>query len=204
MSENMGEQVDLESLDINNLDPALQAESLALDPETDDFGYPPPPVDGDYLVKIKLNPKAKVTQKKTDKSGSFFMLGLEITIIDPDSDADGAKLFDNVLTLQMKGGGCRAAGVLKAIGEIVPARSSHLDLAKQLQAALATEPTVTIRTRWEGSYKKSDGTYQTVVKGMANFPKKDSGEGHKHIFVDPNSGQEINAQGVVTRYSVAV
>jgi hypothetical protein len=190
---------DVEKLDIN--DPSLEVENLDINPEADAFAFPPPPPDNTYRAKLKSKQvnNAPFEPKKAKNGTLYLYTAIEARIIDPAGKQDDWPVFDNfVSTMVMENSGTsRVAGILKALGQPVPARTSHKDLIQRLIDVLAGEPEVQITTMWEGYCETCD---KTVVKGMKRFPKAADGDSHQANMACPKDGTEVRAQARIVKY----
>lgn len=202
-----------QTVDINALD-ATAGEAVDINTEADAFSAPPPPPDGDYLVSLALSEKDQVQQAQlksgANKGKNYFTVNIVAKVID--GDYEGRVLFDRPNTIINQQGTCSIAGVLKALGETIPSRTTDVELVKQLLNVLQTEPTVKIKQRWEGSWKTGevDANGREVykrIRGMAKFPEAgtdaDGNTVHLSTFVDEATGEEVQARGTITRYSPA-
>lgn len=193
-------------------DPRLEAEeefeSYNINPDGDAYSKPPPVPDGNYDVTVAVQ-HSKFLQR-TIKTGAnkgkpFLTATLELTVVDPDGEHDGRKIFADINTLiQQSSQSSTVAGVLKALEVEFESRTTDGKLCLLLGEAVQSEPTVRVKTRWKASAKDEDGKYQTVKSGMRSFPAlNDEGTKFNHIIDDPNTGETIAAQAKVVRFDIA-
>src|SRR3984885_10407923 len=130
------EKSKLQQVDINSLD--LADEEISVNADADAFSGPPPPDDGDHLVKLSLGNR-KVQMGKGKNGQTYFMAHIQAKVLD--AAFENRVVFDNASTMIMQASGtCRAAGVLKALGEQVPSRTTAKDLMRSLVDRLAGGP----------------------------------------------------------------
>ena len=191
------------AVDLNDL--SLADEQVDINADADAFAGPPPPDDGDHLVKLSLGPRK--VQGGKDKTGKpYYMVHVQGKV-QPGDAFEGRVTFDSVSTMVMGGTGTsRMAGVLKSIGTPVQSRESILDLTKRLSAALEGEPDVIQQTQWTAycadckeSGKKKNGI---VLRGQNRFPQNGGGQ-HRHQVECPNCGSLLTAQAEVVAYKPA-
>jgi hypothetical protein len=182
-------------VDINDL--SLADQELEVDENVDAFAGPPPPDDGDHLVKLSIG-KRGVQQKKSKDGRDYYVMSIVGTVIDP--KFEGRLLFDdmNGSTL-VRNGTCGVVGILKALGETVPSRTTSLALMRLLKDRLAGEPQVVVTSRWE-AYCSDDG--KTVKRGQRNFKQNDQGS-FQHMIECENCGAMVTANARVTAYKPA-
>lgn len=164
----------LTEVDINNL--TLATEEMDIDTDADPFAFPPPVPDGTYRAKLVLSGKWTLYPKKDDPTTvGYLATSVEARLIDDGQPWDNNPVFDNfVSTMIMPSTGtCRIAGILKAVGVSVPARTSHQELAQLLTDSLASEPIVNIQTQWEGYCEncpnKNGKPGSTTLRAMGRY-----------------------------------
>ena len=193
---------ELQTLDLNDPTLILPDEELVLNPDGDAFAGLAPIGDGEHVAVLTLGNRG--TQLGTTKDGrKYIMTHLQATI------QEGEKkftVFDTVSTLvQESSGTSRMAGVLRAAGETVPARTTIADLARQFAQFIAGSPRVLITTRWEAQYQlpaepgQTKGKYKTFLRGQRKFPE--NGNGGFVSEVKAPDGTLVKAQAVVTKYA---
>ena len=207
MSEQTGPVV---SFDLN--DPRLGAEedfeSYDVNPDGDAFAAPAPVPDGSYDVLVAVQ-HSKFTRRhiKTgqNKGKPFLTATLELTVVDPEGEFDGRKIFADINTLiQQSSGSSTIAGVLKALGVEVDTRTNDGALCQLLGQAVAAEPTCRVKTRWRAAAKDAEGKYQTLRSGMRSFPAlNDEGTKFNHLIEDPQTGENVSARADVVRFDLA-
>lgn len=197
-------------VDINDLQ--LVDEQVDINPEADAFAGPPPPDDGDHVVKLSLGPR-KVQQGK-DKQGRVYYMTHVQGKVQPGDKFEGRVTFHNPSTMVMQGTGTSAVvGVLKALGEPVSAREGVVDLTRRLVNRLAAEPAVTQTTQWTAFCKSCKDDYDNsggkrgkkngiVLRGQRNFPQDGNG-GHRHQVECKNCGDLLTANADVMAYKPA-
>ena len=189
------EERKLTQVDINSLD--LADDELSINTEADAFAGPPPPDDGDHLVKLSLGDR-KVQMGKGKQGQTYFMAHVVAKLIT--GPFENRVVFDNASTMIMQGSGtCRAAGILKAIGETVPSRVSSKDLMRQLVERLAGEPQCIITTTWEAYCPDCE---KNVLRQQKRFPTNGGG-GHRNQIECAKCGSLLSAQARITAYKPA-
>lgn len=187
-----------QKIDIN--DQSLQSqieEQVEMDPEADAFSFPAPPPDGVYEVRMQPSDQGWERRYSKKLNKHYLQIGLELRIVDPGGEFDDKPIFDNASDIVMQGTRiCRIAGILKALGEAIPSKTTNIELCRKFEEVLATNPSLRIKTRWEGYSKDQE---KTVKRGMASFPKNAEGK-PLHVFEDPNTKEEITANVRIQRY----
>ncbi len=197
-------------VDLNDL--SLADEEISVDADADAFAGPPPPDDGDHLVKLSLG-KRKVTMGKAKTGDNFFMVDINAKVVA--GPFENRILFDNASTMVMQNSGtCRIAGVLKALGEQVPSRTTKKDIARSLVDKLAGEPQSTVTSQWtafcqsckddfEQSHGKRGKKNGIMLRGQRNFPSNGSDHGHKHQVECVQCGSLLSARAEIVAYKSA-
>jgi hypothetical protein len=203
----MAEEVQKEKptlVDINDLN--LVGEDVEVNPEGNAFVAPPPVPDGDHLAVIQPT-KADRWEKRTSNGVAYFAYpNLEVRFTEPGGKYDDRPVFDWVSTMVMRGSGtCRIAGILRACGVAVPARTNHKDLAQLFHQTTQGKPSVKVGTQWRGYCKSCD---KDVITGMARFPRGANGEPSNVTAKGdpvqcPNCGGELNIDAKVKKYASA-
>lgn len=208
----MADEVDLKEkakqIDINDLQ--LSEEMVDVQGDADAFAGPPPPADGDHLVKLSLG-KRGVSQGKAKDGKLFYMVDVNGKIIS--GDFENRILFDNVSTMVMTNTGTsRIAGVLKALGDPVNGRVGILDTTRKFVEHLTGEPQVTVQTQWTAycgdcndAFKanKSKGKKGGIVlRGEKRFPENGD-KTHRAQVECPNCGSLLNARAEIVAYKAA-
>jgi hypothetical protein len=184
---------------IDENDPRLTSEILDINPAGDAFASPPPPPDGAYRVKLKLEGYTDAQGTKKDygatltKGGGgnpqlpYLTTGLSASIIDPSGKFDGIVVYPpfggNVGTLVGKDGSSKVSTILSKIKRPDGTtwnynfQGNHQGWMKRFVEAMASEPEVGVVTQWEGSCqicgeeaKKTGARYPKGVQGMTHFP----------------------------------
>lgn len=182
-------------VDINDLQ--LADEQVDVNAEADAFAGPPPPDDGDHLVKLSLGQR-KVQQGK-DKQGRVYYMVHTQGKVGP-GPFENRVLFDNVSTMVMQGSGTsRMVGVLKTLGETVSNRVSIVDLTRTYVNRLAGEPEVTVTTQWRGYCSDCD---KNILRGQKRFPQNGDGT-RRHQVECPKCGTLVTAQAEIVAYKAA-
>lgn len=196
-------------VDINDLQ--LADEQVDIDGDADAFAGPPPPDDGDHLVKLSVGKRA-VTSGKDKRGRVFYMVDTNAKIVA--GDFENRILFDNVSTMVMDSSGTsRMAGVLKALGQPVGGRTSVVELTRSYVNTLTGEPQTTAQTQWTaycadckqesdtsgGKRGKKNGI---VLRGQKRFPQ-DANGGHRHQVECPNCGSMLSARAEIVAYKAA-
>lgn len=185
-----------QKVDINDL--SLAAEEQELNPDADAYAAPPPPPDQRWQGKLSLSEQG-VTQGKVKKGAQagkgFYQINVAAQISAPDSPFDNRTVFDGPTTLVFDGIS-KAAGLTKILGGEVAARTTNLEVARNLVKLLAGEPTVLFDTRWEGYCRDCE---KTKFKGMKKFPQRADGT-HSHTVKCPECGGEISAKATIAKY----
>lgn len=184
-------------IDLSDPTAILPDEDITLNPDGDAFAGVAPTPDGEHIATLKLGPRG-ITAGTTRSGHNYYNVHVECRVIAEGQRHDNFPVFDNVSTLISDfTGTSRMAGVLKALREPVPARTTLSELVKQFAKALEGQPRVKVVTRWEADQKQSDGKYKTIRRGMKKFPEITTGNYSPTITVD---GEEVTAQAKVTKY----
>lgn len=185
-----------QKVDINDL--SLAAEEQELNPDADAYAAPPPPPDQRWQTKLAISEQG-VTAGKVKKGAQagkgFYQINIAATITAPDSPFDGRVVFDGPTTLVFDGIS-KAAGLTKILGGAVAARTTNVEVARELARIVQGEPTVLIDTRWEGYCRDCE---KTKLKGMKKFPQNADGT-HRHTVKCPECGGEISAKATISKY----
>lgn len=182
-------------VDINDL--SLADEEISVNSDADAFAGPPPPNDGDHLVKLSLG-KRKVVMGKARNGENYFMADVNARVIT--GPYENRMMFDNASTMIMQGSGtCRAAGILKALRESVPMRTTKKELMKALVDRLAGEPQCTVTSQWEAYCSDCE---KTVLRSEKRFPSDGNG-GHRHQIECSKCGSLLTAQAKIVAYKPA-
>ena len=197
----------LQEVDINNL--GLATEEMDIDTDADPFAFPPPPPDETYQAKLIPSGKWTAYPKKDDPDTlGYLATSIEARLIDEGQPWDNNPVFDNfVSTMIMQSSGtCRIAGILKAVGVPVPARTSHQELAQLLNDSLAAEPIVKITTQWEGYCETCPGRNNkqgaTVIRGMNRYKVVEGSDPvrHNHEMECPKCGTALRTSARIRKY----
>lgn len=184
-----------QKIDIN--DPNLNEVDMELDTDADAFAFPAPPPDGVYEIRMRPSEQGWERRWSEKLNKHYLQIGLELRIVDPGGEFDDKIVFDQASDIVMQGTNiCRIAGILKILGEKIPAKTTNVKLCQMFDTVLATNPSARIKTRWEG-YSKDQK--KTVKRGMSTFPETADGK-RQHVFTDPNTGEEITASIRIQRY----
>lgn len=182
-------------VDINNLE--LVDEQVDVNADADAFAGPPPPDDGDHLVKLSLG-RDKVQQGKDKQGRVYYMVHVQAKVLN--GPFENRVLFDRVSTMVMQGSGTsRMVGVLKALGEPVGNRVSIVDLTRQFVNRLAGEPEVTVTTQWRGYCADCE---KNVLRGQKRFPQNGD-HTHRHQIECSKDGSLVTAQADIVAYKPA-
>jgi hypothetical protein len=193
---------EFEAIDINTFVPEDDDLGDNFNPNADAFVGPPPPPDGLWLAKLKLNEsqvKGGFKAGRDRNDNTIITAQVEARIVDEGGEFHDRPVFDQVSTLVMQGSqNSRMAGLLtKALEEVVDDRIGKGDLARRLRDALVAEPVVTIETQWRAS--KEDGEhpdgrkkYKNVAKGMKRFPRNEDGT-YNHVIEQDGDSHEARA-----------
>jgi hypothetical protein len=185
----------LETVDINSLD--LADEEISVNSDADAFAGPPPPDDGDHLVKLSLGDR-KVQMGKGKNGQTYFMAHVVAKLVT--GPFENRVVFDNASTMIMQGSGtCRAAGVLKALGETVPPRTTAKTLMQELVSRLAGEPQCIVTTSWEAYCPDCE---KNVLRQQKRFPANGDGS-HRHQLECAKCGSLLTAQARIMAYKPA-
>lgn len=185
-------------LTLNDLDQMPDVEMEGFDPEADPFAAPPPPDDGKYLVRLRLQ-EGKLPKKGTDKNDrDFYSVSLEARIVKPGNAFDNRPLFDNVNTVLFNKT-TKVAGILRLLG-IEPSSSGARQVVQLAKALEGEGREIGVKTRWTAQYKNPDGKYEDIVKGgQRNFPMIPGSDRHAHVVESPD-GQDVAAQAKIIAY----
>jgi len=167
------------------------------------------PDDGPHTVILRLSSKGFIADRQRDgKRGARIgpaYLGVNTQLVGwEDGQEAGTIAFDMLTTVPMQSGGSRLHAVFALAGFDIPTKGTLADIKTAVEAALAQNPVVVAHTRWEaqinrGSQDSPD--YKTIAKGQAAFPKYEGSEKHNPEITDPQTGQTVNAQVRVYKYT---
>jgi len=203
------EKVAPTSVDI--FDQSLGTEEVEINPDANFFTFPPPlPESGNpYRVKILRGQKGWMSYPGKDGKPGYLATDLELRTIAPGDDKkDDKPLFDNFAsTMVMQSTHMsKVGGIIKAIyetrnqGEVLPAKTTHADLARLLQAEFDKESEVGVVIQWEAYCEAcSDEKKRVVVKGEKRFPQLEDGTHSSELPHGP-CGSTLSAQAKVVRY----
>lgn len=189
----------------------LEEDAVSIDTETDQFSFAPPPPDGSYLVKLRMDNEkgieGKITSKEAKTPNKKYA---QITVIAEiiDGEFEGRLIYDRQNTLVSDRGTNSIAGMLLALGQELPPKMSAKDLLQMAQDALAMEPSAKVTGRWEAYSKEANNGKGKKIRGMKNFPPRVGADGqpikgeYKNQFIDKD-GNEFQANFAVTRYDPA-
>ena len=214
----MSDETQTQYLDLAAL-PAVPTEEdhVEVDPNADPYAGPPPPNDGEHLVKVTYgsDDPEKRWQKRTDKRNGtiYYATSIISRVIAPQNEDDNKAVFDNFVSTQMYRGTSKVIGLISALRGDVTQISSHLDQVRILDELLRGEPTCGLETYWESQHntgEKDDrgkDIWKTVMdpvtrrpyKGQKNFPRKPDGT-FEHIVHSPVDGSDCPAQAKAKRY----
>src|SRR5579864_5729865 len=156
---------------VDENDPRLTSEVLDINPAGDAFASPPPPPDGAYRVRLRLEGFTDQQGNKKDfgttqtKGGRgnpiipYYTTGISAVIIDPSGKHDGLVLFPpfggNVGTLVGRDGSSKVSTILgkirKADGQYWSQnfQGHHKAWIELFIKAMASEPECGVQTQWE-------------------------------------------------------
>jgi len=193
-------------------DPELLKEIVEADPEADFFEAPPPPPEGDYMVKLFLGQKGIVIrrQKRKDvdqgdaRTGPLHVaVWMDVHILDPGQpwdDTTCSYFADSIISDRKKRPGqplgtSKLHTILRAVNQPAIGAMSLPELLQHTQSVLASEPTCGARGQWVAKAGKEED-YRIVLTGMNNFPLLDPQHpefGHDHNIIDPKTNQAVRA-----------
>lgn len=186
-----------QKVDINDLN--LASEEQELNPDADAYAAPPPPPDQRWQAKLAISEQgitAGKVKKGAQQGKGFYQINLAATLTAPDSPFDGRVIFDGPTTLVFDGIS-KAAGLTKILGGVVAARTTNVEVARELARIVQGQPTVLLDSRWEGYCRDCE---KTVLKGMKRFPQNADGT-HAHTVKCPHCGGEVSAKATVAKYA---
>lgn len=209
-------------------DPSLLQQTVTVNRDADAYADLPPVPEAIYTVRLKGPKEAKDLWefKATAFSGEgdnrtptagHVNFKIQCVIEDPDNQqVHGTVLFPHVFVtpstkFQERSGTTTCISLLKRLnmGHLVESENiSHQRQIELMQQVLASNPMCRVKTEWSLSKKtgkKNDrgfDEYETVYKGMANFPKGDDGKPKWRIPVDPLNpgGEYITARCEVVEF----
>jgi len=212
----MAEELELKEkakpVDINDLQ--LADEQVDINADADAFAGPPPPLDGDYLVKLSVGKRA-VSGGKDKRGRPFYMVDTNAKIIT--GPFENRILFDNVSTMVMDSSSTsRMAGVLKALGEVVSGRVSIVETTRQYVNKLTGEPQATVQTQWTAYCGDCKADFDAnpkrgkkggiVLRGEKRFPEVVTEvdgvklSHHRHQVECPICGSMVSARAEIVAY----
>ena len=183
-------------VDINDL--SLAAEEQELNPDADAYAAPPPPPDQRWQGKLAISEQGITSgnvKKGAQKGKGFYQINVAATITAPDSPFDGRVVFDGPTTLVFDGIS-KAAGLTKILGGTVAARTTNVEVARELARLLQGEPTALFDTRWEAYCRDCE---KTIKRGMKKFPQNPDGT-HRSTIKCPECGGEVSAKATISKY----
>jgi len=197
---------DLTQVDLNNLDIVEEESIEGFNPEAEFYTTPNPPDDGVHLAVLSISDRKAGVFSGTGKDGKpYFMIFPRAQIVEPGTRNDNLYVSDVASTMVMPNGSCKVAAILKALGqESIPRGAGAM--IKALHNLLLGNPQVKITTRWEAQPRDpgADGKRRKpIIKGQNRFPPKPDGT-HNPIVKDPETGEEVSAQAVVTKYQPVI
>lgn len=204
-------KVDLDSLDASTL-----AETVEINPDINPLAAPAPADDGKYRVKL-LAADSGWTSKTTNNATKtpFLMTKFSAQILAEGTKNNNKRAFSQVNTLVFDGKSEMAYILRMVYGDTPEARAAvsklnnYISLAQAFKQALAAEPTIQIKGRWEAQRVETDKdgnkTYSTVRTGQRNFPPILDGDGKptgefNHVLFDEKTQSEVSAQFVIKDY----
>lgn len=184
---------------VDENDPRLTSEPIEYNPQANSFASPPPPPDGKYRAKLRLEGATDAQGNKKDfiahqtRGGNgkpvlpYYHTAISATILDPSGKYDGITVYPPfggfVGTLQDKNGGSKISTILFRVknAQGVPwannFRGNHRQWMELFIKALQTEPEIGIDIHWEASCqacgeeaKAAGRSYPKGVAGMTHFP----------------------------------
>lgn len=208
-------------------DPSLLNKTVTVNKDADAYAELPPVPEAIYTVRIKGPKDAKALWEfkatafggddgKTPTEGHV-NFKIQCVIEDPDNQTvHGQVLFPHVFVtpstkFQERSGTTTAISLLKRLnmGHLIEHETiSHQRQIELMQEVLASNPLCRVRTEWSVSKKtgKKNASgfdeYETLHKGMANFPKDDNGKPKWRFPVDPLNpgGDHITARCEVVEF----
>lgn len=202
------------SVDLDSIDASLVEETISINPEANPMEEVPPVDDGKYRVKVLVDQKSwEQRETKENKSGNkTTYLSVKASFEIVDGKFEGRRVFGNFLSTLVFDGKCEMAYLLiKMLGDTPEARQevanlkNYVELAKAFKQVSAGEPIVQVSTKWVAQYvsgkneKTGKDEYKVARSGQRNFPPDGKG-GFKHVFVHPQSGQEVKARAEIQDY----
>lgn len=209
-------------------DPNLLQSTVTVNKDADAYADLPPVPEQVYMVRLKgpKDPKDLWEFKATAWEGEgdnrqptagHVNFKIQCVIEDPDNHSvHGSVLFPHVFItpstkFQERSGTTTCISLLKRLnmGHLIESESiSHQRQIELMQQVLASNPMCRVRTEWSLSRKtgkkNSNGydEYETVYKGMANFPKDENGKPKWRIPADPLNpgGDQITARCEVVEF----
>lgn len=184
---------------VDENDPRLVSEILEVNPAGDSFASPPPPPDGPYRVKLKLEGFSDPQGQKRDygptmtKGGGgnptlpYFTTGISASIIDPSGKHDGIVVYPpfggNVGSLIDRQGSSKISTILFKLrrpdGQSWGAnfQGNQKGWMERFVEAMKSEPECGVLLQWEWNCqacgeeaKAQNKRYPRGVQGMGHFP----------------------------------
>lgn len=208
-------------------DPVLLGKTVTVNKDADAYAELPPVPEAVYTVRLKgpKDPKdfwefkatAFADEEKKQPTAGHVVFKLQCVIEDPENQQiHGSVLFPHIFVnpstkFQERSGTTTAISLLKRLdmGHLIQAETiSHQEQIDLMTQAIAGHPLCRVRTEW--SLKKKTGKkdargndeYETLYKGMANFPKDEEGKPIWKVPVDPlnPSGDTVTARCEVIEF----
>jgi len=179
---------------------AGEVRKLNPDANPDDaWGSIAPPPKGFY--NLRMMPLAKdSTQKKASKNDDtfYYSTNVEFQVVSDNKEVDGATVYGQVVSYISRGRELSTmAALVKKAGYKIKDEMTDGQLVTHLGKVSLKQPIMKDKVciNWQGSYKRSDGTYENVFTDYDQFP--DDGKGGKLFEVSimtPEGRKDITAR----------
>lgn len=194
---------------INPEDFGRFTEKVEIDVNANAFQRPAPIPDALYVGKLALqtgNYAKPVIQGGEDKNGNDYFLGnFYVALLESATDGvpsevlkgKSKKIQGRVTTFETQDASGRKTNEMAAVAiaaGAVPNGNTLGEVAFAFDQAVRGGATVGVLTEWRAQKKDEKGQYNTVRRGMTNFPKNEDGSYNPTITVD---GQELTARAEI-------
>lgn len=196
-----------QDVDINNLPLNEEAEPAEIDPDASYYTGFAPVDDGKHHARLGISAKFPNVQMETDRDTGklkYYNLYATAVVVEPGTSNDGRYVSDFISSMPMQGGSCKAVAVLQACG--VPSSEiprTQAGVIKKLYEVLQGQPMVEITTQWQARPRDKDAQgkrRKPLLRGQRNFKEGKDGKRIPSVE-DPETGEEVAADAVITRYS---
>ena len=195
-------------VDLDSYDESLVQEQIEINPDINPNAGPLPISDGKHRVRLVFDPEGTTSSVTNSAAATPFISCQFSAVVLDDGPEKNRRTFSKVNTLVFDGKSEMGRIIQVARGDDQAARdyvrtlTNYVALAKAFREALATEPVVEVRTRWEAQAKNLEtGKWDVVKAGQKQFPS----DGHGGYIPTIQLGEkydnkEVNAKAVIKDY----